>query len=102
MPKKFVILFRRKMVNVHLLAGQDICHRNCSVAIYSYTDNGNTLWNKRYSLLKTSVIFGNESGTDKACPTSLYLRDSYMHVNCSTWKHGMENLTGRIEIGTAL
>lgn len=76
------------MVNVHLLAEQDICHRKCSVAIYSYTDNGYTLWNLRYSLRTTTVIFSNESVTYNTCPNSSYPRDSYMHVTCSTWKHG--------------
>nr|XP_022297502.1 protein draper-like [Crassostrea virginica] len=66
---------------------QDICHRKCSVAIYSYTDNGYTLWNLRYSLRTTTVIFSNESVTYNTCPNSSYPRDSYMHVTCSTWKH---------------
>ena len=77
------------MVNdVHLLAEQDICHRKCSVAIYSYTDNNNTLWNQRYSLRTTTVIFSNESVTYNTCQISFYRRNSYIHVNCSTWKHG--------------
>ena len=77
------------MVNdVHLLAENEICHRKCSVAVNSYTDNGYMSWSQRYSLRTTAVIFGNESVTYITCSTSSYPKGSYMHVNCSTRKHG--------------
>lgn len=74
--------------NIHLLAEHEICHRKCSVEINSYTDNGYMSWKKRYSLRTVTVIYGYGSVTDIECPLSSYSTRSYIHINCSTWKHG--------------